>query len=88
MNKEEFLKKARKVCKKIYYSLDAGAIIVGIFLLILCSLKKYESINSYRCVIGEFLIVIGYMMFPLGSLQKKDSLFLQFNQLFITTSIE
>ena len=78
MNKQEFLKSAGKICKKIYYSLDAGAIIVGILLIFLCSLKSEKSIINNRGVIGEFLIVMGYMMFPLGSKKKKKSIFIQF----------
>ena len=74
MSKDEFLKKAQKVCNKIFYSIDAGLIIVGILLIFLCFSTNDENLVQSRMVIGDCCMITGYLILPFGNYQKKKQI--------------
>lgn len=58
--------------KKIYYSINLGLFLSGIFLILLST--NGESTVDIRRIIGEIAIVSSYFLFPFIGAQKKDKI--------------
>ena len=59
--------------KKIYYSIDLGLFLSGIFLILLSANGK--STVEIRGIIGVIVISASYVLFPFIDSQKKINLF-------------
>ena len=75
MNKQEFLKSVGEVHQKMICSIAVGMIIVGLLLFVFCILggnNQTSEIIHCRTSIATVLMVVGYLLFPYGSFEKKN----------------